>query len=83
MKFNQPLQVPDFVKNGASGRLLAEGGVPLSEINLQRDIIGFTFVQKSGEDAGKIEYSLTLDHWTEDGMGVKMNFTNPLTVSKG
>jgi len=41
MKFNQPLQVPDFVKNAASGRLLAEGGVPLSEINLQRDVIEF------------------------------------------
>lgn len=65
MKFNQPLQVPDFVKNAASGRLLEEGGVPLSEINLQRDVIEFQFVKKSGEDAGKIEYSIELDDWTE------------------
>jgi hypothetical protein len=33
MDFNQPLIVPDFIKK-AKGRLLAEGEVPLSEINL-------------------------------------------------
>jgi len=82
IKFNQPLQVPDFIKKGQSGRLLAEGGIPLSEINVQRDIIEFIFIQKSGLD-DKIEYSLDLDHWTEEEMGVKINFKNPLLISKG
>ena len=35
IKFNQKLRVPDFIKGGAKGRLLNEGGaVPLSEINV-------------------------------------------------
>ena len=74
--------MPDFVKK-ASRRLLAEGTVPLSEINLQRDVVEFLFIQKSGDDAGKIEYSLDLEKWDENGMDVKINFTNPLLVSKG
>jgi hypothetical protein len=83
MKFNQPLKVPDFVSKGSTGRLLEEGGVPLSEINLQRDVIEFMFIKKSGPDTEDIEYSLELDNWTEEGMGVKINFKNPLLISKG
>ena len=57
--------------------------MPLSELNIQRDIIEFIFVQKSGEGDKKIEYGLDLDHWTEEGIGVKINFKNPLLISKG
>jgi hypothetical protein len=57
--------------------------VALSELNVQRDIVEFLFVLKSDEEADKLEYSLEMEKWDESGMGVKIDFKNPLLVSRG
>ena len=31
----------------------------------------------------EIKYYLTLQSWTENGMEIQVNFTNPLIISKG
>jgi hypothetical protein len=38
---------------------------------------------KSDEEADKVEYSLEMEEWTEKGMQVKIDFKNPLLVSRG
>ena len=85
INFNQPINVPfDFVENkeGDNGRLLAEGGISVSQINAN-DMFSIFVLQKSEEDSQDLGYSIKLTEWTTKKMGVKVDFQNPLAVSRG
>jgi hypothetical protein len=79
--FNQELMIPTFIDDAisaASRRLIA-----LSDIDVYRDIMDFKFVLKSDIDPEEIKFNLILDDWTDKDMRIKINFTDPLDVSRG
>ena len=39
--------------------------------------------QKSDEEAGAAKFYLGIEDWTEQGIKLKINFTTPLSLSKG
>jgi hypothetical protein len=45
--------------------------------------MNITFVVKSDVDPSEIEYYLMLEKWEIDDLWVRINFTQPLLVSKG
>jgi hypothetical protein len=59
---------------------LEEGDFDDVNVNAIVDVI---MAQKSDEDPEKAAFTLIVNDWTEDGMKLKMNFTNPLAISKG
>jgi hypothetical protein len=61
-------------------RYLEEGD--FDDINVL-EIVDVTMAQKSDEDPEKAGFTLIVNDWTEDGLKLKMNFTNPLSISKG
>jgi len=78
INFNQPLKVPSFLtQQDTSGRAL----LSLSEIDVSRDIVDVQFISRSSDESAKKEFYLDLSNWTEMGLEVKVNFTDPLSVS--
>jgi hypothetical protein len=57
--------------------------MPLDEINVSRDVADVSLVINSNVDPKDIKYFLTITHWTEEGIGILMNVTTPLLISKG
>lgn len=55
----------------------------LSELDVSRDILDFTFVLNSDIDMSSISYFLEMKKWDPLGMEVQINFTDPLLISKG
>lgn len=80
MGFNQKLEVPDFISKRTKGRRLEEGD--LDDIDVG-SIFDVTMASKGDEGSKAAEFFLNIQEWTEDGLKLKMNFTNPLSVSKG
>jgi hypothetical protein len=74
---NQEIVIPDFVKE-AKGRRLSS----LDSIDLN-NFLSINFVMKSDVDPESIGFFLILEEWTENGFSFRMNFTEPLLVSKG
>lgn len=66
--------------NGSLRRL--EEGISLRQIDAN-DIFGVFVLQKSEEDSQDLGYSISLTEWTEDLMRVKVDFLNPLSISRG
>ena len=69
--------IPDFVKE-AKGRRLSS----LDSIDLN-NFLSINFVMKSDVDSESIEFFLILEDWHNLGMDFRINFTEPLLVSKG
>ena len=57
--------------------------IPLSALDVNRDIMDFSFVLKSDVDPEEIKYYLDITKWGEYTMDVFINFTQPLIISKG
>jgi len=53
------------------------------EINVARDVVDFKFVMKSDEEPDEVKYFLSILDWTELDLKMYINFTEPLTISKG
>jgi len=86
IEFNQRLQVPAFIDRPSSpGTQEAETRelIPLSSLDVSRDIFEFVFVLKSDVQPEDINYFLEVTKWNEYGMDVFVNFTNPLLISRG
>ena len=75
-EFNQDIAMPDFIKNQLLRRLNSKS------INVDK-FVEIQFVMKSDLDPSQIEYYLTLDEWDTDKVTLKVNFAEPLLVSKG
>ena len=87
MKFNQPLIIPEFVKNAkklhsekSKKRQLEEGEFDSINVN---EIVGITLAQKSDEDPGAAKFYLGIESWDDEQIKLKMNFSTPLSLSKG
>jgi hypothetical protein len=70
--------VPDFVTEVKKGRRLSS----LESINVD-SLASFNFIMKSEVDPNDLEYFLTLEQWNERDLWIRINFTEPLYVSKG
>ena len=57
--------------------------MPLDEINVTRDVADVSLVINSDVDPKDIKYFLSITHWTDEGIGIYMNVTTPLLISKG
>ena len=53
------------------------------EIDASRDVVDFRFVMKSDEDPEEVKYFLSITDWTELELKMFINFTEPLSISKG
>ena len=69
MKFNQPLVIPDFVKNAkklhsekSKNRQLADGEFDSLNVN---EIVDITLAQKSDEDPDAAKFYLSIEEWNE------------------
>jgi hypothetical protein len=80
IKFNQEILVPSFIMETENvvRRLLSS----LESINVS-SFMSIFFVMKSDVDPSDIEYYLILEKWERDELWVRINFTEPLLVSRG
>jgi len=84
LRFSEKVFVPDFVTDGNQGsstnkrRLTA-----LDKINVSRDVADVSLVINSKVDPKDIKYFLSITEWTEESIGIYMNVTTPLLISKG
>jgi hypothetical protein len=78
IKFNQDTIVPDFVAESKNGRRLSS----LESINVN-SFASFNFIVKSDIEPSDLQFFLTLEQWYERDMWIRINFTEPLYVSKG
>jgi hypothetical protein len=78
IQFNQDTIVPDFINQATNERSLSS----LESINVN-SIANFIFVVKSDIEPSDLQYFLTLEQWSERDMWIRINFTEPLYVSKG
>ena len=74
-------------KHGKSGKKRYLEGVGFDyiykEIDVARDVVDFSFVMKSDEDPNDVKYFLSITDWTETQLKLFINFTEPLSISKG
>lgn len=86
-EFSKKAHIPGIIKqesDSESRRMLGEPEkVTLSEIDVSRDIMDFTFISQEEVDYSKLVYYLEIVSWTEDNFELRINFTNPLIVSNG
>ena len=79
MKFNQELKVPDFIDPiKHKGRNM----ISLSELDVARDIINVQFLSRNDDEENK-QYFLSISEWTPLNLTLNINFTSPLSVSRG
>lgn len=57
--------------------------IGLSELDVTRDIVDFTFVTTADQESTKIEFYLDMSGWTSTKLGIGINFTEPLNVGRG
>lgn len=53
----------------------------MSQIDVTRDVVDFIFSKKASDE--KVQYSISIKEWTESNFKVKLDFTDPLNVSRG
>ena len=98
LKFNQKMVVPAVITGkkptGRKQRALLQRFdtcpatnkrrlVGLSELDVSRDVLDVTFVTLSDQEAKPIKYYLDMRDWHTMGLGIKINFEDPLQVGKG
>jgi len=96
--FNQPTQVPDFVRgqadeNGRRRLYLLNYGfstvagkrklIGLAELDVSRDLVDFSLVTTSDQESKPIGYYLEMSNWDATNLGVQATFDEPLQVGKG
>ena len=79
VQFNQPLNVPEIFNVTAKGRSL----LTFSELDVQRDLMDFSFVLRSDVEAEELVFYLELLDWQPTHLDILVNFTDPLLISKG
>jgi len=86
IKFNQNVTIPEFIDLNDTEEVNVPHGrsvLALSEIDVARDMIDFSFTLNSDEDIENLEYYLELQEWKSRTMKILLNFTNPSMISKG
>ena len=57
--------------------------IPLSQLDVTRDICSVRFILSSDIEPESIKYFLEIKKWDENGVEIGVNFTNPLLISRG
>ena len=91
IKANTPMVVPGFLEvsrrralEGSSDSSQGSGGgVPLERLDVARDIMTVEFLVRSDKNPSDLKYYLGIEEWSEEGIRLYLNFTNPLEVSQG
>jgi hypothetical protein len=84
--FNQKLLVPPYIDRKSTenqGDPVTDKKrelIPLSALNVERDILEFFFILNSDEE--QIEFFIEMKEWTETQMTLNLNFTNPMQISR-
>ena len=83
-KFNQDIHEPDLIKEAKKGsmNINKRSLSSLDSIDVGK-FISIYFVMKSDVDPGAIEFFLNLEKWEGSDVWLRVNFTQPLLVSKG
>jgi hypothetical protein len=55
----------------------------LSELDVTRDVVDLSFVTTTDQESNPIGFYLDMEEWNENGLGIKINYTDPLMVGKG
>ena len=55
----------------------------LAELDVTRDVVSLDFVTNTDTEANPIGYYLDMKEWTADGLGIQINYTDPLMIGKG
>ena len=69
----------DSVPEGKVRRL----GVPMSSLNVTRDVLRFRYRLRSDIETERIHYDLKVKEWRSDGMVLAIEFEEPQAVSFG
>lgn len=64
--------------NGKGRKLIS-----MSELDVARDLMEIVFVSRDDSEKKKNDFYLSLEEWTPDDLKIKLNFTDPLQMSKG
>jgi len=77
------LKVPGFITSENKDIVKGRNMVSLSELDVARDIMDFTFIMRSDLEASDIQFFLEVQEWNTEQLKIYMNFTNPTIVSTG
>jgi len=72
--------VTNFFDHPVTGKRQLLG---VSELDVQRDVVDLTFITETDQETNPIGYYLDMEKWDENGIGIKVNYTDPLMVGKG
>ena len=83
-KFNQDIHEPDLIKEAKKGsmNINKRSLSSLDSIDIGK-IFGIYYVMKSDVAPEAIEFFLNLEKWEGSDVWLRVNFTQPLLVSKG
>ena len=71
--------MPEIFNVTAKGRSL----LTFSELDVQRDLMDFSFVLRSDVEEEELLFYLELLDWQPTHLDILVNFTDPLLISKG
>lgn len=69
--------------NGSTNSSESRQLVPLSMIDVSRDIMEIQLLINSIVEVEDVSFTLEVKNWTTRNLGIFMNFTDPLMISKG
>ena len=75
--------VPNFIDQGTNFNSSMRYLMPLSEVDVTRDLLDISLIKRNSEMEVVLEFYLSLLEWTENQIIVNVNFTDPTLVSQG
>ena len=86
--FNQKLRNLGFTKknnstcNETTNSTKGRGLLSLYDLDVEREVVTFTFISRSGGLPANFSYTLEITDWTTDGVDIFMNISDPLLISR-
>lgn len=77
---NRRLYIQNFVEHPVTGKRQLVG---VAELDVTRDVVSLDFVTNTDTEANPIGYYLSMQEWTPTGLGIQINYTDPLMIGKG
>lgn len=72
--------VQNFYDHPVTGKRQLIG---VSELDVSRDVVDLSFITETDQETNPIGYYLDMENWDENGIDIKINYTDPLMVGKG
>lgn len=77
---NRRLYIQNFIEHPVTGKRQLVG---VAELDVTRDVVSLDFVTNTDTEANPIGYYLSMQEWTPTGLGIQINYTDPLMIGKG